>query len=136
VPEFKTMKKGFRVLMLSLPVLLGSCASDPPAAFHKSNPSLLVIDSLDNRSCQVVAPFESAKMDNSQLLDKIKTLEKSHAVIVIVENYHEAKLGPEFRDRSFPLFFCLRTLGYEHIVFVQGKGFPDPDGLLVLAEYN
>ena len=123
--------------MLSLPVMLGSCASDPaPTMFHKASPSLLVVDSLDLRSGQLIAPKETAKMDTAQMLDTIKSFEKSHAVIIILENYREVKLGPEFRDRSLPWFLGLRRQGYEEIVFVQGKGFPDPDGLLVLAEYH
>jgi hypothetical protein len=34
------------------------------------------------------------------------------------------------------LFVGLRYLGYQHIVFLQGRGVANPDGLITLAEYE
>jgi hypothetical protein len=130
------MKKIFLNLLLSVPVMLGGCASEPAPTLCRANRSLLVVDTHDSRTGQVVAPIESAKMEIVPLLDKIKSLAKAPAVIVILENYQEAKPGPVFRDRSLPWYLGLRLLGYDHVVFVQGNGLPDPDGLRVVAEYN
>jgi len=33
-------------------------------------------------------------------------------------------------------FIGLRGLGYQHIVFLQGNGSTDPNGLPTLAEYD
>ena len=56
--------------------------------------------------------------------------------MVILENYTEQEIGDQFRDRGTPWFIGLRSLGYEHIVFLQGKGAQDPEGLLTLAKYD
>jgi hypothetical protein len=130
------MKTALLILALLLPVLLCSCAtSRPPQTFHNTDNSELVVESLNERSAQIVAPTASAKMDNPLVLDQIKSYARYQTAVVILEDYSEPQLGPQFRDRSMAWFLGLRGLGYQHIVFLQGKGVADPSGLPVLAEY-
>ena len=131
------MKINLLPLLAALPVLLSSCAtSRPPQAFHNTDNSALVVESLDNRSCQVIAPTAIAKEENTRVLDQAKAFSQRQTAVVILENYSEPQLGPQFRDRSMAWFIGLRGLGYQHIVFLQGNGTTDPNGLPTLAEYD
>ena len=131
------MKKTLLLLTATLPVILSSCAtSRPPQAFHNTDNAALIVESLDNRSCQVVAPTTTATEENTRVLDQAKSFAQRQTAVVILENYSEPQLGPEFRDRSMAWFIGLRGLGYQHIVFLQGKGNADPNGLPTLAEYD
>lgn len=131
------MKKTFLLLAAALPFMLTSCAtSRPPQAFHNTDNSALIVESLDNCSCQVIAPTAMAKTENTQVLDHAKSLPQRQTAVVILENYSEPELGPQFRDRSFGWFVGLRGLGYQRIVFLQGNGTTDPNGLPTLAEYD
>lgn len=131
------MKKIVVPLVAALPVILSSCAtSQPPQAFQNTDSSALVVQSLDGTSCQVIAPTAIAREDNSSLLDQAKTFPQHQTAVVILENYSEPQLGPEFRNRTFGWFVGLRGLGYQHIVFLKGSGVANPNGLLTLAEYE
>ena len=132
-----TMKKTFLLLAAALPVLLTSCAtSRPPQAFHNTDSSALIVKSLDNRSCQVIAPTAMAQAENARVLDQAKSFASRQTAVVILENYSEPQPGPEFRDRTLVWFIGLRGLGYQHIVFLHGNGTADPNGLPTLAEYD
>jgi hypothetical protein len=63
-------------------------------------------------------------------------LSEHQEAVVILENYTELKIGEQFRDRGTALFVGLRNLGYQHIVFLQGNGVANPEGLVTLVEYN
>ena len=76
------------------------------------------------------------KQDNVRMMEQIKNLSHQKVAIVILENYTESQPGPDFRDRSLEWFMGLRGLGFDHIVFLQGKGVPEPEGLIVLADYD
>lgn len=131
------MKKTILLLIAAVPVLLSSCATPPPAqAFHNADNSALIVESIDGHSCQVIAPKATAREENSRLLDEAKALPQHQTAVVILENYNEAQLGTEFRDRTFGWFIGLRGLGYQHIVFLKGNGASNADGLLTLAEYD
>jgi hypothetical protein len=131
------MKKTLLLLAATLPVLLSSCAtSRPPQAYHNTDNSALIVASLDNRSCQVIAPTAMPKEENTLVLDQAKSFAQRQTAVVILENYSEPQLGPQFRDRSMAWFIGLRGLGYQHIVFLQGNGSTDPNGLPTLAEYD
>ena len=131
------MKKTLLLLTAALPVLLSSCATPrPPQAFHNSDNSALIVESLDNSSCQIIAPAATVKEQNALVLDQAKSFPRHQTAVIILENYSEPQLGPQFRDRSVAWFIGLRGLGYQHIVFVQGKGVTDPNGLPTLAEYD
>jgi hypothetical protein len=132
------MKKTFLLLTTALPVLLSSCASTPPPpqAFHNLDKSALVVQSLDARSSQLLAPTAVSREDNSKLLDQIKSNPQHQTAIIILENYNEPQLGPEFRDRTMGWFIGLRGLGYQHIFFLKGSGVTDPNGLPTLVEYD
>jgi hypothetical protein len=95
-----------------------------------------VVKSLDGRFSQAVAPITIPRMENAKMLERIKTLGVPKTVVIILENYTEPQLGREFRDRVMDWFMEFRQLGCQRIVFLQGKGVADPDGLVVLAEYD
>jgi hypothetical protein len=96
----------------------------------------LVIDSLDDNTCQLIQPTMSDKQQNDQILTEAHNFAQHDTAVVILENYNEPQPGAEFRDRSVSLFVGLRGAGYKNIVFLQGKGVANPEGLITLAEYD
>jgi len=134
--KFQQMKKIFPCLTAALPLLLASCATAPrPQVFHNTDNSALVVASLDQGTCQVLAPTHIEREPSGVLLDQAKSFASHQTAIVILNNYSEPELGREFRDRSMGWFMGLRAVGYQHIVFLKGNGTTDPNGLLSLAEY-
>lgn len=130
------MKKTFLILTAALPVLLSSCATPPRQAFYNTDNSALIVKSLDALSCQVIAPTPLSREENARLLDQARSFAQHQTAVVILENYFEPHLGQQFRDRTLGWFIGLRGLGYQHIVFLQGQGVTDPNGLPTLAEYD
>lgn len=132
------MKNTLLIALAALPVLLTSCATPPPPpqAYHATDGSALVIQSIDGQTCRIVQPTASDKIANDQLLTTAKKLQSRQTAVVIMENYTEPQIGDQFRDRGTPWFVGLRTIGYKHIVFVQGNGSINPDGLITLAKYD
>jgi len=123
--------------LLSLPLILSACATPQPRqTFHKTDNTALVIESLDARTCQMVQPTISAREANDKLLANALSLQQHQTAVVILENYTEPQLGQQFRDRSTTWFSGLRGLGYEHIVFLQGNGMNNPEGLPTIVTYN
>src|SRR5258706_315471 len=105
------MKK-FIVLMLAvLPLILTSCATPrPPVAFHNTDSSALVIQSLDSKTCEMLQPAATVREGNDLVLTKAKTLPQHQTAVVILENYTEPQLGDQYRERGTPLFVALRAL--------------------------
>jgi hypothetical protein len=133
----KFMKIICSLALAALPILLTSCATPPPPqAFHNTDNTALVIKSLDDNTSQMVQPAVSNRENNDKLFAKAMTLPQHQTAVVILENYTEPRIGEQFRDRGTSLFVGLRNLGYQHIVFVQGMGVANPDGLITLAEYD
>jgi len=130
------MKKIFLLLTGAALVTLCSCASTQPQAFHNTDATALIVQSLDSHSCQVVAPTPIAKLDTTQVFNQARTLSRHQTAVVILENYSEPVIGPQFHDRTFPWFIGLRGLGYQNILFLQGRGVANADGLPILAAYN
>jgi hypothetical protein len=131
------MKKTSLLLAALLSGFLPGCVSPPPPrAYRSTDSSALIIQSLDARSAQVLAPKASNPADANLVLGQAKTLAPHNTAVVILENYSEPQLGHEFRDRSMVWFLGLRGLGYQHIVFVRGSGVHDPNGLPLLAQYD
>lgn len=124
--------------LVALAIILTSCATEPipPQAFHNTDSAPLVIASLDNQTCQMLQPTVTQGEKNEMVLAKAMTLPRHQAAVVILENYTEPQIGEQFRDRGTALFVGLRNLGYQHIVFLQGNGVANPEGLPTLAEYN
>jgi len=124
--------------LAALAITLSSCASQPlpPQAFHNTDNNALVIASLDDNTCQMIQPKISSGEKNDLVLAKAMALPQHQAAVVILENYTEPQIGQQFRDRGTALFVGLRNLGYQHIVFLQGNGGDNPEGLITLAEYN
>ena len=131
------MKKIILPVLLALPIILSSCATpQPPVAFHKMDNTALVIQSLDDRTSQMVQPTASAQEENDKVLAQAKAMQSHQTAVVILENYTEPQPGKQFQARGTPLFIGLRGLGYEHIYFLQGKGVTDPENLLTDVEYK
>jgi hypothetical protein len=124
--------------LLAIPFLVTSCATPaPPQVFNKQvDDSALVIDSLDDNTYQVIQPTRLGKLQTDQILTAAHQLARHQTAVIILENYNEPQPGNEFRDRTTPLFVGLRGAGYEHIVFLQGKGVSNPEGLITLASYD
>ena len=121
--------------MLALAVSLSSCAT-PSRAFHNSDETALVIQSWDNQMCQMLQPSTSARESNDQLLAGATALPQHQTAVVILENYTEEEIGDQFRDRGTPWVVGLRRIGYQHIVFLQGLGVANPEGLTTLVQYD
>jgi hypothetical protein len=131
------MNKNIILSIAVLPLFLTACATPkPPQAFHKTDDSALVIESLDMKTSKIVEPTVSGKVANDTILNAATALPKHETAVVILENYTESSIGDQFRDRGTPWFVGLRNLGYEHIVFLQGRGVTDPEGLITLAKYD
>jgi hypothetical protein len=114
-----------------------ACATKkPPVAYHNQDNSALVIQSVDGTKSQLIQPAGTGLVDNKAIVDKAKALPVHKTAVVILENYSEPQIGMQFRDRSIPWFIVLRGLGFERIVFLQGHGVADPEGLPTLVTYN
>ena len=130
-------KKIFPALA-ALPFLLTSCATPQPlrVAFHKSDSTALVIDSLDRRTCQMLQPAASSREQNNKLVQQARSFQQHQTAVVILENYTDTRTGAQFNDRGTTWFVALRGLGYEHIYFLHGNGVTDPEGLPTIVHYN
>jgi len=126
------------IALVAVAALLTSCETQPlpPQTFHNTDSAPLVIASLDDQTCQMLQPTITGGEKNEAVLAKAMTLPRHQAAVVILENYTEPRIGEQFRDRGTALFVGLRNLGYQHIVFLQGNGVANPEGLTTLAEYN
>ncbi len=130
------MNNKISLALLAVPLILCSCATQQRQTFHKTDDTALVIESLDARTSQMVQPAVSAREENDKLLAKALSLQQHQTAVVILENYTETQLGQQFRDRGTPWFIGLRGLGYENIVFLQGNGVSNPEGLPTLVRYE
>ena len=117
------MKKSLIIALAALPVFLTACASPkPPQAFHSTDSNAVVIKCVDGRTSELIAPTPTGPEANSTVMGKVSAINGPKTAVVILENYNEEKVGDVFRDRSTPWFMGLRTLGYDHVVFLQGNG--------------
>lgn len=130
------MKICTSMALAALAISLTSCATPrSPQAFHKTDNSAVVIESLDDKTGQMLEPTASAREENDAVLAKAVGLTQHQTAVVILENYTEPRIGWQYRDRGTPWFVGLRSLGYQHIVFLRGTGVADPEGLITLVEY-
>jgi len=130
------MKISTPMALAALAISLTSCAtSQPPQAFHNTDNNAVVIDSLDDKTSQMLEPTASGREQNDLVLANAMHVSKRQTAVVILENYDEPQIGVEYRIRGTPWFVGLRGLGYEHIVFLQGRGVANPEGLITLTEY-
>jgi len=121
----------------ALTIALTSCTTpQPPKAFHSTDNTALVVESLDGRTCQMLQPTASGTEDSDKLLANAMNLSQHQTAVVILENYTEPQFGAQFRDRGTLWFVGLRNLGYQHIIFLQGKGVSNPEGLTTLVDYE
>ena len=124
-------------MVIALPLILSSCSTPkPPLAYHATDSTALVIESIDGRTSRIIQPADSGNIANDKILTSARSLPQHQTAVIILENYSEAQIGDQFRDRGTPWFIGLRCLGYEHIVFLQGKGNNNPEGLTELAKYD
>ena len=131
------MKKSLILALAAVPLLITACSTaKPPQAFHGTDSNAVVIKSVDGRTSEIIAPAATGPVDNHAVMTKVSALNGHQTAVIILENYNEEKVGDEFRDRSTPWFIGLRTLGYEHVVFLQGHGTDSPEGLATIARYD
>jgi hypothetical protein len=131
----KPMNINISLALAALAVILTSCAT-PSRAFHNTDKTALVIESLDSQTCQMLQPNTSVRESNDQLLAEAAALSQHQTGVVILENYTEEEIGDQFRDRGTPWVVGLRNLGYQHIVFLQGLDVANPEGLTTLVRYD
>ena len=131
----KSVNINMLLAFASMALLATSCAT-PSRAFHNTDKAALVIDSLEGQTGQMLQPSNPAKMSNDQLLAEAAKLPQHQTAVVILENYTEEEIGDQFRDRGTPWVVGLRRIGYQRIVFLQGLGVANPEGLTTLVEYN
>ena len=130
------MKMSTATALAALAISLTSCATQrQPQAFHNTDNNAVVIDSLDDKTGQILEPTASVREENDAVLAKAMSLSQRQTAVVILENYNESQIGLQYRIRGTPWFVGLRGLGYEHIVFLQGRGTANPEGLITLTEY-
>jgi len=131
------MKSIKTMALLGLALTLTSCATPPPPqAFHNIDSTTLVIKSLDSTTGQMLQPAVTGAESIDKILAKAMELPQHGEAVVILENYTEPEFGAQFRDRGTSWFVALRNLGYQHIIFLQGKGVADPEGLVTLVQYE
>ena len=134
---FNVMYKNILMSLAALPLILTACATPPPpVAFHKTDNSALVIDSLDGRTAQMLQPAPSAREQNDALLHQARSFQQRQTAVVILENYTESRIGSQFDERGTAWFVALRGLGYRNIYFLQGNGVTDPEGLPTIVQYE
>jgi hypothetical protein len=131
------MGKNILLVLLALPLLLTSCATPrPPVAFHKTDDTMLVIESLDGRTGRMLQPTVSSTEPNDELLAQAHSLQQHETAVIILENYTESWVCEQFRDRGPQWFAGLRRLGYKHIYFLRGQGISNPEGLPIVIQYD
>ena len=121
--------------LVALAIIATSCAT-PSRAFHNTDNTALVIESLDYQTCRMLRSGASASEDNGKFLARAGTLPKSETAVFILENYTESQIGDQFRDRGTYWLVSLRNLGYRHVVILQGRGITNPEGLRIIADYD
>ncbi|HXR04097.1 MAG TPA: hypothetical protein VN836_05250 [Verrucomicrobiae bacterium] len=130
------MKIGISIALAALAVSLTSCAtSRPPQTFHNTDNNAVVIDSLDQKTGQMLQPAATVREDSNMFLAKAANLSKRQTTVVTVENYNESQPSLQYHIRGTQWFIGVQSLGNEHIVSVQDKGVPNPEGLITLTEY-
>jgi hypothetical protein len=130
------MKICTSMALAALAILLTSCATTrPPQTYHNTDNNAVVIASLDDKTGQILEPTASFREKNDGILAKAMGLSNRETAVVILENYNESQIGLQYRIRGTPWFVGLRGLGYEHIVFLQGRATANPEGLITLTEY-
>ena len=133
----KSLNISTPLALVALAIISTSCTTPKPLqAFHNTDNTALVVESLKGRTCQMLQPTVSVREDSDKLLAKAMKLSQHQTAVVILENYAEPRIGEQFRDRGSLWFVCLRSLGYEHIVFLQGRDVSNPEGLTTLVEYD
>lgn len=130
--------KGIFIPVLSVLWLFICSCSTPlaPQAYHITDSTALVIESLDSRTSRILQPAPSGNIANELIINQVRTLPHHQTAIIILQNYSEAQVGSQFRNRATPWFIGLRSVGYSHIVFLQGNGQNNPEGLTELAKYD
>src|ERR1700749_1446523 len=122
---------------VGLPLMITSCASPAPAppACTVQDESALIVEAYADPNAVDNSTKDKKGRALAEVLEVARHLPQHRTAIVILENYSEASVGTEFRDRATSWFIGLRGIGYQHIIFVKGHGVPDPNGLPVVAEY-
>jgi len=130
------MKIYIPLVLTVLAISLTSCATPkPPQVFHNTDKNAVVIESLDGKTGRMLGPAAPVREKNDAVLAEVTRLPERQTAVVILENYTEPQMGSQYRDRGTSWFIGLRALGFQHIVFLQGTGVANPEGLYTLVEY-
>ncbi len=89
------MKISTPMALAALAISLTSCATPrPPQAFHNTDNNAVVIDSLDDKTGQMIEPTPSGREENDTVLAKAMHLSQRQTAVVILENYAEPNDWP------------------------------------------
>jgi len=133
----KSKSLSMAMALAALALASSSCTTpQPPQVFHPNSSGALVIDSLDANTCKLLQPAAAGPRSNDSALAEALALPQHNEAVIILENYTEPTFGEQFRNRGTSWFVGLRNLGYQRIVFLQGNGVANPDGLITLVEYE
>jgi len=121
--------------LAAVTVVLTSCATHTPT-FQNTDTTALVVETADAQTGRMLQPTASGDENTDKILAAAAALSQHQTAVIILENYSEPKIGDQFRDRSTAWVVGLRNLGYQRIVFLQGVGVANPDGLNIVVEYD
>jgi hypothetical protein len=122
------------LVLATMAVCLMSCVG-PSRAYHNTDPTALVIQSIDSQNARMLQPNVTDRKNMDDVLSEAGTLSQRQTAVVILEDYYEEEIGDQFRDRGTPWVVGLRRLGYQNIVFLKGLGVANPEGLITIVQY-
>jgi len=83
----------YSLALAGLAIMLTSCATPKsPQAFHNTDNTALIVESLEGRTCQILQPTVSVREDSDKLLAKAMKLSQHQTAVVILENYAEPRI--------------------------------------------
>lgn len=132
----KHMKISTTMALAALAALLTSCATTrQPQTLHNSVNDAVISQNSDVKTNPVRNPAFAGMDDSSVVAAKAMNLSKRQAPATTPANYEQPPAGLEYRIRGTSWFIGLRGLRDEHVVFLQGKGASNPEGLITLTQY-
>ena len=111
------MKISTPMALAALVISLTSCATPrPPQAFHNTDNTAVVTESLDDKTSQMLEPAVSGREKTDAVLAKAVGQNQRQTVEVILENSSEPQIGLQYRIRGTPWFVGLLGLGCSYVL--------------------
>jgi hypothetical protein len=130
------MKISTPMVLAPLAILLTSCATtSPPQTLHNAHNDAVAIDNTNVKTNLVRQPATTVQDDNDMVAANVVNLSKRQTATTTPENNDQPQSGLEYHIHGTPWFIGLRGLRNEHVVFLQGKGASNPEGLITLTQY-